>query len=199
MRVFGLLLAAGLSRRFGAADKLCAPFEGRPLVAHAADVLRGLDLAGRLAVTSAPEVTASLHGFAIVSNPDPAAGQGASLARGARAARARGADRLLVLLGDAPLVTRAQGRAVIAACTEARPAASVAGGTVSPPACFPASWLDRLAALDGDRGAGALLRGLPPGALVPAPSGTLADADTPDALAALRRTRTPIRARGRAA
>ncbi len=51
MRV-GLLLAAGLSRRFGGDDKLLTLFRGQALVRHAAAVMARLFLDRRMAVVS---------------------------------------------------------------------------------------------------------------------------------------------------
>ena len=45
-----LLLASGLSSRFGAGDKLMADLHGRPVLAHAASVLADRSVARRVAV-----------------------------------------------------------------------------------------------------------------------------------------------------
>lgn len=183
MTAVGVLLAAGLSRRFGAGDKLAAPLGGQPLAAHALGVLTALPLSRRFVVTGPDWRQAMPSGVERLVNPSPEAGQGGSLAIGARAAA--GADRLLVLLADMPFVTVEHALAVMAACADDRPAASTDGSAAMPPACFPASWLARFSASAGDRGAGAALRNLPPEALVRASPGTLADIDTQDALARL--------------
>ncbi len=69
LRAVGLLLAAGHSRRFGAADKLAAPLDGRPLVAHAAGALAALPLAARLVVLRDPGLAASCPGLTPVPLP----------------------------------------------------------------------------------------------------------------------------------
>jgi CTP:molybdopterin cytidylyltransferase MocA len=179
----GLLLAAGASHRFGAANKLLALLEDRPLIAHAADALRAADLGRRIAVVSAEDTAALLDGFEIIRIPQGE--QSDSLRAGLAAAGQP--DRLLIALGDMPLVTPALLDAVLATCTDDLPSASRdRDGPPMPPACFPAGWLPRLANLTGDQGAGKLLRDLPPVQLVGA-TGQLPDIDTPEALRQLSR------------
>jgi len=181
----GILLASGASRRFGAADKLLAPLEGRPLVAHAAAALAQAVAGPLIVVAARPEVAAAVPGFAPVrpARPDPA--QSDSLAAGIARARALGAGRAVVTLGDMPRVTPELIRAVRDRCTAAQAAAATDGTRPMPPACFPAALFDTLQALSGDRGAAPVLRALPEGQLVAAPAGALVDIDTAADLAAL--------------
>ncbi len=179
----GLLLAAGRSQRFGAADKLTAPFRGRPLVAHAAGVLRTLALDRLWAVSARPAVDDALEGFSILRNLHPECGLGASLAMGAEAARSAGVAQLVVLLGDMPFVTADHVQAVVRRCTRDRASASSDGRLRLPPACFPAAWLETLTQLKGDQGARSLLGDLPHAAVIVADPSILADIDTPEALA----------------
>lgn len=168
----GVLLAAGASRRFGAADKLLAPLFGRPLIAHAAAAMRAAALDRRIAVIANRDLTALLDGFTLLQIPP--GDQSASLRAAIRAAGEPA--RLLIALADMPHVTADHLDRVVAATREDRPAASHDGGPPMPPACFPASWLGRLDGLRGDRGAGRLIRDLPADALLAAP-GLLADID----------------------
>jgi molybdenum cofactor cytidylyltransferase len=174
----GLLLAAGASRRFGPDDKLLAKYRVRPLLAHAADAMRGVDLSRRLAVITNPLLRPLLDGFDIVTIPQGE--QSDSLRAGLEAAGSP--DRLLIALGDMPEVTAEHLGHVLAAATADSPAASHDGTDPMPPACFPRTWLPQLAALRGDQGAGRLLRDLPPSRMVPAP-GQLRDIDLPQHLA----------------
>lgn len=132
MTVFGLLLAAGRGRRFdpsGQHSKLEALIEGRPVAVHAClSLLGGSDrvfavcradqqaLASRLASLGAEVVTLAPGGRG--------EGMGESLAAGARAIVAAGADPLtdwvLVLPGDMPWVDPAT-IAAIAAANQASP------------------------------------------------------------------------------
>ncbi|AUH63213.1 nucleotidyltransferase family protein [Paracoccus zhejiangensis] len=179
----GLLLAAGASRRFGPEDKLLAPFAGRPLLSHAAAAMRAAALDRRIAVVSSAETAALLDGFEVIRIAQGE--QSDSLRAGIAAAGTP--DRLLIALGDMPLVSAELLDRVIAACTDDHASAGrEANGPPMPPACFPASWLPRLAELTGDQGAGRLLRDLPAGQIIDA-SGQLPDIDTPEALRKLSR------------
>lgn len=113
--VGGLVLAAGLGRRWGGA-KLAAPFEGRPLLAHVLDAVRfALDegtLATAVVVIPAgpdapPEASllrrlAEERGMSVVVNDDPAAGLARSLRLGLAALEASPVEAGIVLLGDQP-------------------------------------------------------------------------------------------------
>ena len=169
----GLLLAAGASRRFGTEDKLLASLQGRPLIAHAAQAMREAPLERRIAVIANPALSAHLEGFQIVTIPPGA--QSDSLRAGLSAAGRP--DRLLVALADMPFVDAAHLGRVLSAATDETPSASRDRGPPMPPSCFPASWLDRLMTLEGDRGAGSLIHNLPAASVIPA-TRLLADIDT---------------------
>lgn len=178
-----LVLAAGQSRRFGAADKLLTPVEGGPMLAHALEAARAA--AGlRLATVSSEPVAALVraHGFQPV--PVPAgAPQSASLRAGLAAARQHGATQLLVLLGDMPFVQATDVAALLAlAGTEA--ACATGGTTPLPPAAFPEEMFAALAGTQGDRGAGALLREIPAARRLTLPPDRLRDIDRPEDLRA---------------
>ncbi|MFD0981766.1 NTP transferase domain-containing protein [Tropicimonas aquimaris] len=181
----GLILAAGRSARFGSENKLLAPFRGRPLAACAAEAMRGVALDHRLVVTSSAEVAALFEGFERVPGAGDMAGQADNLRAGVARARALGADRLLIALADMPLVGAEVMQAVLERCGATCASAVTDGRRRMPPACFPQSDLAALSGLQGDRGAGALLRGLPSTALVTVAADVLADVDTVADLAAL--------------
>lgn len=173
-----VLLAAGLSRRYGAVGKLLADYRGKPLALHIADTLAALALSQRLAVCrSGDEDLAAVlrrHGFSIVLNPDTARGMASSLALGIEAVTG---DAALVCLADMPNVSAGHLRAVIDAGRRDGIAASKAeGGPPTPPAYFGRAHFAGLMALQGDRGARGLLGNAP---LVVAPADELADVDTP--------------------
>lgn len=180
MRIAGLLLAAGRSTRFGAADKLAALLDGRPLLDHAAAAMQALALPLRFIVR--PPEAPPYAGFTTLHVTRADAGLGHSLAVGARAARLAGAEALLVMLGDMPFVPFAHLAALLAA--GAGPdtlIASTDGKTPSPPALIGVDWFSRLEALDADEGARPLLK---QARLIHAPPGALGDIDVPADLSA---------------
>ena len=197
--IAGLLLAAGGSRRFArdgdGAHKLLADLHGEPVLRRAARSLLGAALGRTLVVAGARAdgIAAALDGLdvEIARNSDWAEGMGGSIALGVR--RLRDADAILVALADMPLLGTGNHAAVVAAHDAGDPCAvtrGAAGGRPGHPVLFGAGWFGRLAALRGDEGAGALLRGHDV-RLVPLDPDTQRDVDTPEALAAVRERWVP--------
>lgn len=157
-----VLLAAGLSTRFGAADKLMAPLSGKPLAFHIAETVARMPFARKLAVcrSSGDVLGRGLAGlgFQVLVNPEPESGQGSSLALGAKAAV--GTRALVVCLADMPYVAHSDLDALVSAwrADPERPFASGAGDYVGVPAVLPAPFFSTLMDLSGDRGAKALLQ-----------------------------------------
>lgn len=162
-----VLLAAGLSRRFGAPKQL-HPWEGRPLVRHMAEKALASRAGRVIAVTGAgrEEVEAALAGLPLerVHNPDFAAGQSSSVRRGlaaAEAAAGAAAAAILFLPVDMPFLAVATLDRLIAAWAGAAapPAAVVPlyGGERGAPVLFDRRLFGELAALEGDRGGRGLL------------------------------------------
>lgn len=167
-----VLLAAGRASRFGSA-KLAAMLGDRPLARHAADRFATLPLRAHIAVTG-PH-TPPLPGYARVALDPPDAPQSRSLALGIAAARDAGAQAVLIALADMPFVPLAHVEALFARFDGDR-IASLGPQSPMPPALFGARHFAALAALTGDRGAGALLRDAPALAL---PHESALDIDTP--------------------
>lgn len=176
-----VLLAAGLSRRYGAVGKLVADYRGKPLGRHAAETLSTMPFARHIAVcrTGDDDLAALLRslGFEIVFNPDTSRGMATSLALGVEAAGSP--SSLMVCLADMPHVTTDHLGAVVAAVSPGRIVASTEGPgqPASPPAAFASEYFAELRRLEGDAGARHLLR---IAEFVTAPAGTLADFDTPE-------------------
>lgn len=187
MITVGLILAAGRSERFGVANKLLAPFKGKPLIAHAADAMQLVNLDYRIAVVRDRHIADLLNGFETVFQPQQQAPQSANVALGARRAAELNADRLLIVLADMPLAGATLMQEVLNRCSSDCPAAATDGELVCPPACFPAASLGALVALEGDQGGVSVIGKLPSERLVTAPKGSLADVDTPGDLAVLAR------------
>ncbi|MFF1462874.1 NTP transferase domain-containing protein [Streptomyces sp. NPDC058330] len=162
--VAGLLLAAGGGRRLGGRPKALLEHRGRPLVEHAARVLRdgGCGPVHVVLGAAAPQVRmrADLSGYAVTVNPDWEEGMGSSLRAGLDALAATDADAALVLLVDQPGIgAAAVARVRSAYRSRAALAAGAYDGERGHPVMFGADrWADVAAAAVGDQGARAYLR-----------------------------------------
>ncbi len=170
-------MAAGQSTRFGKADKLLAPLGGQPLVSHAARALLSLQLDHYIAVVNDGGVERALPQFDVLHHQQNAP-LSETIAAGVRRAIDLDVDRLLIALGDMPLVQPALLSEVLSRCKNQMASAATDGHHVSPPACFPKAKLPILTSLSGDRGAGLLIRDLPERQLVSAKTEQLVDVDT---------------------
>lgn len=188
-----MLLAAGLSRRFGS-PKLVARLSGRPLLEIVLDQLLALD-AGPVRMVVGPGFAADFPSaghpaVAIVTNAHPEEGLASSIQTGVREL---GTTTLAVMLclADQVGVAHDDYRRLIEAwrTRPLAPAAALFCSQLGAPAIFPSSWFPRLLALEGDRGAGSLLRGhAAEVTAVPLPAAAF-DVDTPADLDRLQRSR----------
>jgi CTP:molybdopterin cytidylyltransferase MocA len=159
----GLILAAGAGSRFGDTPKQLAELHGRPLLQWAIDAQTAVaeGLLGRIVVvlgSHASQVLAAvdLERAESVVCADWEQGQGASLRCGLRALD--GAEKVVVTLGDAPLVTSAVIARFAAESDPARPTRAVYDGRPGHPVVLgPAQIAAILSAPAGDRGARGLL------------------------------------------
>ncbi|SFZ81259.1 molybdenum cofactor cytidylyltransferase [Devosia enhydra] len=181
-----VVLAAGLSRRYGAGNKLLHPFRGKPLVAHIAELGAQLPVKFRIAVCppDAPELDVIFTGagFEIARNRDPASGQASSLACGISTAAATDAEAAIVCLGDMPGVTADHLGALLGALETAGAtglSCSIADGVRMPPVAISARRFGAFAALSGDKGGRDLLAEAAP---VAVDADLLADYDTREQL-----------------
>jgi molybdenum cofactor cytidylyltransferase len=191
-----LILAAGAGRRFGhdeAGGKLLADLGGVPVIRRVAERVLGAGFAEVICITGArdEEVRRALAGadLSISHAPDWAEGMAASLRAGVAALSPEAAG-VCVFLGDMPLVP-VELCPVLAEAAErtgyaARPRVD---GTPGHPVAFTRAAFADLMALDGDRGATALLAGRPEAVayIDTAERGALLDIDTPADLKAAAR------------
>ncbi len=185
-----IVLAAGRSTRMGGANKLLADLGGTAVIARTLDALADAGLPPPVVVTGhmAAEVRAAIGARAatIVVAPDYAAGMSRSLAAGLGAAPAAWRAALIVL-GDMPGVAPATIAAVAAAATDAAAVvAPVCAGRRGNPVAWGRDHWPRLLALDGDRGAKALLDTVVVDEVAVDDANIFADLDTPAALATAR-------------
>ncbi len=180
-----IVLAAGGSRRLGAPKQLLEA-GGVPLVRRVAAtcVDAGLGPVGVVLGAHADGIAAALEGLPIarIANAAWEDGIASSIRAGVAWAEATGASALLVVLGDQPMLDGSHLGALRAAWLDGAPiAASRFDDIRGAPAIFDRARWPALAALTGDRGAGALVRDAhaidwSPGAI---------DIDTPDDAKAL--------------
>lgn len=182
----GVILAAGSARRMSG-DKLLLDLAGTPILRRIAEQALGAELGEVLVIvnrTNSVAVAAALRPLAVnvVVNPASEQGMGTSIALGAASLRA-GAEALLLLQGDQPLVGREMLAALLAEWQSGRWSfvASRYGELVTTPVLFARDLFPELGALDGDRGAKAILERHPErGRVVDFAPWRGADVDTPE-------------------
>lgn len=189
-RTAAVILASGLSQRFGADDKLMACLKGSPVASYVAKTVGQLPFHSAVAVvptTNAPLASVfEAEGIAPVLNPSAAEGQGASLALGIAQIQHLAVDAAFVLLADMPFVTSGHLNALALSLKRSDAAASFANGIQQPPILFGASTFPALASLSGDKGGKALLRELEDVVDIELPGTEAIDIDTPETLARLQ-------------
>ncbi|GGL81490.1 4-diphosphocytidyl-2C-methyl-D-erythritol synthase [Streptomyces fumigatiscleroticus] len=163
-QIAGVLLAAGGGRRLGGRPKALLEHRGRPLVEHAAGVLRAAGCTLVHVVLGARAGTvrdrAELGGCVLVDNPAWEQGMGTSLRAGLDSLAGTGARAALVLLVDQPGIGVEAVARVRAAYRDATTlaSASYAGVRGHPVLLGAAHWAGVAATATGDRGARAYLR-----------------------------------------
>ncbi|MEV0375058.1 nucleotidyltransferase family protein [Streptomyces sp. NPDC050636] len=159
-----MLLAAGGGRRLGGHPKALLDHRGRPLVEHAARVLKdgGCSPVHIVlgAVADSVRERADLAAYTTSENPNWAQGMGSSLRVGLAALAGSGADAVVVALVDQPGIGAAAVARVVAAYEGRASLASAAyEGRRGHPVLLGADrWTDVAASAEGDRGARAYLQ-----------------------------------------
>ncbi|MCZ8377104.1 MAG: molybdopterin-binding/glycosyltransferase family 2 protein [Beijerinckiaceae bacterium] len=187
-----VILAAGRSTRFGAENKLLAPFEGQPMLARVLEIARTAGQGPLVVVTGHEaekvEALAAGTGIRLVTNPEYRDGLATSL-RAGLAALPDGSEAAFVMLGDMPrlhpeTLQRLAQQAVEQPGMEAF--VPLFRGQWGNPVLVRRSLFPDLMALTGDQGARRLLEARRDRvAEVPVEDpGILADFDTPAALEA---------------
>jgi molybdenum cofactor cytidylyltransferase len=211
--IVGVLLAAGCSRRFGAAQKLVAMLEGVPVVRRSAEILlaSGVHQAIVVVGSDADAVREALAGLPMTfaSNERYVEGMGGSLRVGVQGALALAdsagepVDAIVVALGDQPTIAREIAPAVIErfrgesalGVGAAQIVAARYDGERSHPVLFARSVFPELLAVSGDQGARDVIAQDPSRvAYVEVAGGPPADVDSPRDLETLARQRQrPLR------
>lgn len=186
-RIAIAVLAAGRATRFGG-GKLDASCAGRPLGRWVLDAVAEAGAPPGLLVTGpvppALAGDAGRDGWTLLANPAPEEGLSGSVALAAQHAGHVGADALLLLLADMPLVPAATIRSMLGHEPVTTPVATRhPGGGAGVPARFPAALFGALTQLKGDRGGGGLLAGRSDTYILDLPPEALLDVDDPAGLA----------------
>ncbi len=181
-----IILASGISRRFGQQDKLLAPFRGQALAVHTAELAINTRCSTCVCVVrpDCPELAAiyTSRDIDIIVNEHPEDGQGRSLALGVAAIADCKCDYTHVVLADMPLVTPAHLEMLRGQIGDHEAAIAYDGKRRSPPALFRQSMFQRLIDQQGDAGARNILRASQSVKNVAMPACDLVDLDTPEDL-----------------
>lgn len=182
-----VLLASGLSRRYGRRDKLLANLGGKPLLEHAARVVAELHALTRVAVCphDRHEIKDRLASrFVIALNKQPKHGLGHSIALGAQVALQFKPDAIIFCMADMPFIEPWLFDKLLAGLANADIVHSGAAGRVHPPTAFGPACFSELRTLDGDDGAKRIIgQGAFKVAAISAPRPVLVDVDTREELA----------------
>lgn len=153
-------MASGFSRRFGGADKLLAPFRGKPLARHTLDLVCGLDCFTRIFFTAAENPVFALAGglpVTVLRNEHPERGRRESIRLGLEAAEggnpSPGAEYYVFFPCDQPLLDAAAVRRIVEARRPGGIAVPCYRGEPGSPVLFSARFRDELLALaEGEQG-----------------------------------------------
>lgn len=191
-RIGAIVLAAGQSSRMGSPKQL-APFDGKPLIRHATEIVlasRARSVAVVLG-SSAMRIAPALNGLPvrIAMNQRWPEGMGTSIQAGLDALAEDDLDGVLLTLGDQPLVTSSHLDSLIATQESTGKAVVAAeyAGTVGIPVLFMRSMFAQLRGLAPDKGCKSVIVGNKSEAAFVACPEAECDVDTPEDLAAVQR------------
>lgn len=190
-----VVLAAGLSKRFGGESKLLADLAGEPLLRHAMRAVTSIGLADVVVVTGreAEACREALRDLPVrfVHNAQWEDGMGTSIAHGVAAVDTSLAG-VFIVPGDMPFITPDLLRTLIAAFNENGERLAVFPSSYSgeqrAPVLWPRRLLPRLRSLSGTEGGKALLKSIAGDALgvTIADQSLLTDVDTVEDMDAAR-------------
>ena len=186
MRLTGILLAAGASRRFGSDKRRYRLPGGEVLAVHSARRLRAaLDDVLVVLREDDDELAEALRAAdcGVTHNPDAVEGMGASIRHGV--SQAPDSDGWLIMPADLPWVRRESIERVAERLQSAAAVVPVCEGQRGHPVGFGARFYEDLLALSGDRGARGILQAHPDEVcwLEIDDPGVCRDVDRPEALA----------------
>lgn len=189
-KIAAIVLAAGASHRFGAADKLQAHLDNETVLDRSLAAYADAPLARKIAITRPDKNLAAIcaaAGFEVIINHRADDGMGTSIATGIAALQ--GETHALIGLGDMP---RLQSQTVALLCQSAETSGR-SSSIIMPthankrghPRLFAAAHFNDLAALSGDMGGRLIIEGCDNVMEMPVnDAGVMLDIDTQDHLSA---------------
>jgi len=180
VKVGGILLAAGASRRMGTPKQLLN-FKGRSLIRRAAEALTGADCEPVVVVLGA-EIEQSREQIAdlsvtVVENPEWATGMSLSIRAGLKKLLEIDSqlDAVMITLCDQPFVTAEKLRPFIKTFVRSRPDLIAAhyNDVAGVPALFSSKHFSDLLSLEGDKGAREIIRNSPDAMTIPLPEAAI--------------------------
>lgn len=173
-----IILASGLSQRFGTQDKLEADLCAQPLVSHVIETAKQVGFGEIFLVSN----RRSGEGCVLIKNKNPEAGQGYALRSGLKAARMADWEYSMIILGDMPLISSSYLKKMIANNKEKQSSISISETSRMPPALFYLDVTDEILRRHSQHGARDVLNEFPL-QIVELPSDFALDVDTPEDLA----------------
>ncbi len=181
-----IMLASGLSSRFGRDNKLLANLRGKPLCTYGAVLGQDMSKIWKLAIVAESDhAVAEIfreNNWSILKNSRPQRGLSSSLKIGIQRAYELEADYAVICLADMPLISSEHMSHVRSLMIENDAVMSLSDGALMPPAGFSSHLFDDLLELDGDKGAKAIFQNAKRRATVAISSLTATDIDTPEEL-----------------
>lgn len=157
MKVAGVVLAAGFSRRLGR-PKQEIVLEGFTLLRRAVDTAKAAALDPLAAVVRGERLNGDIEsqGAHLLVNPEAGEGMASSVRLGTMWAQEQGVDGVVIMACDQPQLRPEH---LVALCADpGRITGSAYAGRIGVPAYFPSSAFQGLLRLQGDQGARALLQ-----------------------------------------
>lgn len=150
MKISAILLASGFSARMGE-NKLLLPYQGKPLLSHAADVIAAMDFYQFIIVITKENAAGLLFPpkAQIVWNPHPEEGQSRSVRLGTEHASG---DGYMFFPADQPFLDTASIRQLLSAARADNIAVPTVDGSAGSPVFFGKRFREELLAVTGDCG-----------------------------------------------
>ena len=161
MKTLLVLLAAGLSRRFGAENKLLYELDGKPLYRHTLDKLMAVQNADNsvLVMSNTPEIQSFCTASGVRWSASPEAEEGIAATIRAAVAEAENADACVFFVADQPKLKLSTIQGFLSFCAQrnAHLACVMAPEGRGNPVWFGKRYFSALSALHGDVGGRSIL------------------------------------------